>query len=110
MRWLLSLVGCGLLAACGASNSNTELKGARTNADGKRDDGARCEYKGMQHVYYLSRVTPEGLATYVSSDSMAGTISLDGKAKAVGGSVSGTCLDKTLAELRASGQAHDLKR
>ncbi|TCL72661.1 hypothetical protein [Rhizobium sp. BK251] len=69
-----------------------------------------CEYKEMQHVYYLSRVTPEGMATYVSSDSMAGTISLDGKAKAVGGSNAGTCVGKTLAELRASGQAHDLKR
>jgi hypothetical protein len=34
---------------------------------------------------------------------------LNGEAKAVGGSDGGTCLGKTLKELRASGQAHDLK-
>ncbi|WP_246664880.1 hypothetical protein [Neorhizobium sp. P12A] len=68
-----------------------------------------CEYKGTFHAYYLSRVTPEGVATYVASEKIAGTITLDGHAKAVGGSTGGSCVGKTLAELRASGQAHDLK-
>jgi hypothetical protein len=67
-----------------------------------------CEYKGMFHAYYLSRVTPEGVATYVASEKLAGTITLDGHAKAVGGSNGGSCVGKTLQQLRESGQAHDL--
>lgn len=68
-----------------------------------------CEYKGMFHAFYLSRITPEGLATYVASERLAGTISLDGHAKAVGGSNGGNCLGKTLDQLRESGQAHFIK-
>ncbi|WP_244480452.1 hypothetical protein [Rhizobium sp. Root1220] len=68
-----------------------------------------CEYKGMFHAFYLSRITPDGLATYVASERLAGTISLDGHAKAVGGSNGGNCLGKTLDQLRASGQAHFLQ-
>jgi hypothetical protein len=58
MKLLLPLLCCGLLAACGASNSNGELKGARADGDGKRDDGARCEYKGM-----LDREVAESVGT-----------------------------------------------
>jgi hypothetical protein len=54
-------------------------------------------------------VTKDGTATFSASDRIAGTITLDGKAKAVGGSDGGSCLGKTLKELRESGQAHDLK-
>ncbi|CCM76439.1 hypothetical protein [Rhizobium mesoamericanum] len=68
-----------------------------------------CEYKGTYHAFYLSRVSKDGTATFVASDRIAGTITLNGQAKAVGGSDGGTCLGKTLKELRASGQAHDLK-
>ncbi|WP_246762924.1 MULTISPECIES: hypothetical protein [unclassified Rhizobium] len=68
----------------------------------------QCKYKTTVHAFYLSRVTEDGLATYVASDSIAGTISLDGHAKAVGGKGGGSCVGKTLEELRASGQAHDL--
>ncbi|MDL2398856.1 hypothetical protein [Rhizobium mayense] len=69
-----------------------------------------CEQKGTQHAYYLSRVTQDGTATYVASERIAGTISLGGHAKAVGGPAAGSCVGKTLEELRASGQAHDLRR
>ncbi|MDQ0561658.1 hypothetical protein QO004_003458 [Rhizobium mesoamericanum] len=68
-----------------------------------------CEHKGTYHAFYLSRVSKDGTATFVASDRIAGTITLNGQAKAVGGSDGGTCLGKTLKELRASGQAHDLK-
>ena len=67
-----------------------------------------CEYKGTYHVFYLSRVR-EGTATYLASDRFAGTITLDGKAQTVGDLEGGSCLGKTLEQLRASGQAHDLK-
>ncbi|CAN7729330.1 hypothetical protein [Rhizobium sp. LjRoot258] len=68
-----------------------------------------CEYKGMFHAFYLSRITPDGLATYVASERIAGTISLDGHAKAVGEQKGGNCVGKTLEELRSSGQAHYLQ-
>lgn len=68
----------------------------------------QCKYKETVHAFFLSRVTGAGLATYVASDRMAGTISLDGHAKAVGGQGGGSCVGKTLNELRASGQARDL--
>ncbi len=68
-----------------------------------------CEYKGTQHAFYLSKVTADGTATYQASDNFAGTITLDGAAKAVGSDAGGSCLGKTLAELRASGQARDIK-
>ncbi|EPE98028.1 hypothetical protein [Rhizobium grahamii] len=68
-----------------------------------------CELKGTYHVFFLSRVTKDGTATYTASDRIAGTITLDGKAKAVGGTEGGDCVGKTLKQLRASGQAHDLK-
>jgi hypothetical protein len=68
-----------------------------------------CEYKGMHHAYYLSRLDAGGVATYITPDRLAGTISVDGTAKASGESKVGTCLGKTLEELRSSGQARDLK-
>lgn len=69
-----------------------------------------CEYKNTQHAFYLSRVAHNGTATYVASDKIAGTISIDGTAKAVGGPTGGSCVGKTIEQLRAAGQAHDLKR
>jgi hypothetical protein len=68
-----------------------------------------CKYKDTSHAFYLSRVAQDGVATYVASDRIAGTVTLDGQAKAIGGEGGGTCVGKTLQELRASGQAHDLK-
>ncbi|MEI2300711.1 hypothetical protein [Ensifer sp. MJa1] len=68
-----------------------------------------CEYKGTQHVFYLSRVTADGTATYLANTDFAGTITLTGVAKAVGAEQAGSCLGKTLQDLRASGQARDVK-
>lgn len=68
-----------------------------------------CEYKGTQHAYYLSKVTADGTATYLASDNFAGTITLSGQAKAAGADEVGSCLGKTLEELRASGQARDIR-
>ncbi|QPB22080.1 hypothetical protein [Rhizobium sp. 007] len=69
-----------------------------------------CKYKDTYHAFYVSRVSPDGVATYVASDRIAGNVTLDGQAKATGGEEAGSCVGKTLEELRASGQAWDLKR
>jgi hypothetical protein len=55
-------------------------------------------------------VSQDGTATYSASDRIAGTITIDGKAKAIGAEGGGSCVGKTLSELRASHQAYDLKR
>ncbi|WP_246723477.1 hypothetical protein [Rhizobium sp. ARZ01] len=68
-----------------------------------------CKNKDTNLVFYLSRVTEGGTATYVASDRIAGTITLDGKAKAIGDVGGGSCVGKTLQELRTSGQALDIK-
>ena len=68
----------------------------------------RCEYNGATQFFYLSRVDAAGLATYVSPNSRAGTISVDGKAKAIGEPTGGSCLDKTLDELRSSRQTRSV--
>lgn len=68
-----------------------------------------CKYNETYHAFYISRVSKDGVATYVASDRIAGTITLDGQAKAIGGAGGGSCVGKTLAELRASQQAYDLK-
>jgi hypothetical protein len=70
----------------------------------------QCKYRETYHAFYLARVSQDGTATYSASDRIAGTITIDGKAKAVGVEGGGSCLGKTLAELRASHQAYDLKR
>ncbi|MGZ2456016.1 hypothetical protein [Rhizobium sp. IY2] len=68
-----------------------------------------CKYNETYHAFYISRVSQDGVATYVASDRIAGTITLDGQAKAIGGAGGGSCVGKTLVELRASQQAYDLK-
>ena len=67
-----------------------------------------CKSKDTYHAFYLSRIDGGGVATYVASERIAGKITLDGDAVAVGGEGGGSCVGKTLSELRASGQAHDL--
>ena len=69
----------------------------------------QCKYNETYHAFYISRVSQDGIATYVASERIAGTITLDGKAKAIGGEGGGSCVGKTLTELRASGQAYDMK-
>ncbi len=100
-----------MLFATGASLQFSTISGSVARAADPFSDFpivVGCEYKGMFHAYYLSRVTPEGVATYVASEKLGGTITLDGHAKAIGGSNGGSCVGKTLAQLRESGQAHDL--
>lgn len=67
-----------------------------------------CKSKDTYHAFYLSRIDGHGVATYVASERIAGTITLDGDAVAVGGEGGGSCVGKTLAMLRSAGQAHDL--
>ena len=69
-----------------------------------------CEIGGVDHIYYLSKISADGLAIFISPDRQAGTVTVKGKAEAVGGDGSGNCAGKTLAELRSSGQAFDLQR
>lgn len=68
-----------------------------------------CKLKDTYHAFYVSRLSPDGTATYVASDRIAGTISLTGEAKAIGSEGGGSCVGKTLQELRDAGQAFDLK-
>jgi hypothetical protein len=69
-----------------------------------------CEYKGLHQAFYLSRLDSDGVATYINPSRRAGTISVYGTAKASGETIGGSCLGKTLEQLRASGQAYDLRR
>ena len=69
-----------------------------------------CELNGIDRAYYLSKIDPDGVATYISPDRQAGTITVSGEAKPVGGDWAGSCSGKTLEELRAAGQAYDLQR
>jgi hypothetical protein len=69
-----------------------------------------CEVGGVDHVFYLSKISPEGVAVFLSPDRQAGTITVKGKAEAVGGDGSGNCAGKTLGQLRSAGQAYDLQR
>ncbi|MCO5064991.1 MAG: hypothetical protein M9924_11340 [Rhizobiaceae bacterium] len=67
-----------------------------------------CESHGTDYAFYFSRLGSDGRAIYLTPDNQAGTITIDGVALRVGGDQSGSCFDKTLDELRASGQAFDL--
>ena len=67
-----------------------------------------CEYEGVVRAFYFSRLDGDGIAVYLTPDRQAGTISVDGVPRRIGGDQSGTCSDKTLDELRSSGQAFDL--
>lgn len=66
-----------------------------------------CEYEGIDHAYYFARLGPDGVAIYLTPDRLAGTITVDGVAKRIGGEQSGTCGNKTIEELRSTGQAFD---
>ncbi|PZR00575.1 MAG: hypothetical protein DI533_08500 [Cereibacter sphaeroides] len=66
-----------------------------------------CEFNGVTSAYYFSQLQ-NGQAIYLSPDRQIGVITLNGVADRVGGDRPGSCLDKTLDELRASGQAFDL--
>ena len=68
-----------------------------------------CEASGAHRAYYLSKIGPDGVAVYISPDNLAGTITIEGKAKSVTGGGSGNCAGKTLEQLRAAGQAYDLR-
>jgi len=66
-----------------------------------------CEYSGTTSAYYFSRLT-RGNAIYLTPDRKAGMITIDGSAQRIGGHRAGSCLGKTLKDLRAAGQAFDL--
>lgn len=67
-----------------------------------------CEFRETDHAFYFSRLEADGRAIYLTPDNQAGTITIDGVARRVGGDQSGTCFGKTLDELRAASQAFDL--
>jgi hypothetical protein len=69
-----------------------------------------CQYEGIDHAYYFSQLRPDGRAVYFTPDRQVGVISIDGVAERIGGDRPGSCLDKTLDELRAAGRAYDLSR
>jgi hypothetical protein len=68
------------------------------------------QYEGIDHACYFSQLDSDGRATYMTPDRQVGVISIDGAAEQVGGDQAGSCRDRTLDDLRASGQALDLVR
>lgn len=69
-----------------------------------------CELNGVDRAYYLSSIDTQGVAVYVTPENQAGTITIHGKAQAIGGEWSGSCSGKTLEQLKAAGQAFYLQR
>lgn len=69
-----------------------------------------CELNGIGKVYYLSELRSDGVAVYLTQDNLAASITVTGTPKVVGGNRSGTCANKSIDQLRASGQAFDLER
>ena len=69
-----------------------------------------CEVQGVDRAYYFSKLDPDGVAIYLTPDRQAGMITIDGVAHKVGGDQSGTCADKTLDDLKSSGQAYYLPK
>ena len=68
-----------------------------------------CEYQGITSAYYFSQLD-DGEAIYLTPDRQVGVITIDGVAQRIGGDRPGSCLDKTLDELRSARQAFDLPR
>lgn len=69
-----------------------------------------CEAQGVDRAFYFSRLGADGVAIYLTPDNQAGTITIDGVARRVGGEQTGSCADKTIDDLRSSGQAYDLPK
>lgn len=69
-----------------------------------------CAIQGTDKAFYFSKLDADGVAIYLTPDRQAGMITIDGVARRVGGEQSGSCADKTLDDLRASGQAYDLSK
>ena len=69
-----------------------------------------CEVQGVHHAYYFSKLGTDGVAIYLTPDRLAGMITIEGVGRRVGGDQSGTCSNKTLDDLRSSGQAYDLQK
>ncbi|QIG47418.1 hypothetical protein G5V57_06510 [Nordella sp. HKS 07] len=67
-----------------------------------------CEFEGIAHAYYFSQLRKDGRAIYMTPDNQAGMITITGVAESVHGDRAGNCLNKTLKDLRSSGQAFDL--
>jgi hypothetical protein len=67
-----------------------------------------CEFSGISHVFYLSKLESDGVATYLRPDGVIGRVSLTGTASVVGGEGErGTCGGKTIDELRSAGQTFE---
>ncbi|MDS9469807.1 hypothetical protein RGQ15_19805 [Paracoccus sp. MBLB3053] len=69
-----------------------------------------CEHEHITNAYYFSQLGPDGKAIYLTPDRQAGVISVAGVAEHLDGERVGSCRDKTLDDLRASGQAFDLSQ
>ena len=63
-----------------------------------------CEYSGISHVFYLSKLGGDEVAVYMRPDGVTGMLSLTGPASVVGGEEGGSCGGKTIQELRSAGQ------
>jgi hypothetical protein len=103
-----------MLALAAAVALGAVLPGTQVRAEGPtfRDFPfvVFCEYNGVHHAYYFSRLGTDGRAIYMTPDRLAGSITVQGQAERISGDEGGNCVGKTTEELRASGQAFDLPR
>ena len=68
-----------------------------------------CELNYIDRAYYLSKVDSDGAAVYITPENQAGTITISGTAKPIGGEWAGSCSGKTLEQLRSAGQTFYLR-
>jgi hypothetical protein len=104
LRFALSAVALGLFAQTGPL-------GADVAKITQFPMAIICEFSGIEHVFYLSKLQTDGVAVYQRPDGVLGTISLSGPSAVMGGDgqAKGSCGGKTLEELRAAGQAVEFK-
>jgi hypothetical protein len=68
-----------------------------------------CNVNGFDRAFYLGRISPDGVALYVSPENQAATITITGKAEPIGVVGSGDCAGKTLEQLRSQGVSFYLR-
>ena len=102
-----------LIAATGVSLCATFFAAPTSAQDASYKDFPYliyCESQGVDHAFYFSRLGADGVAIYLTPDRQAGMITVEGVGHRVGGEQSGSCSNKTLDDLRSSGQAYDLPK
>jgi hypothetical protein len=78
LRFALSAVALGLFAPTGPLEADVAKITQFPMA-------IICEFSGIEHVFYLSKLQTDGVAVYQRPDGILGTISLSGPSAVMGG-------------------------